>query len=252
MSDPETFEVIPLGNGNFNTSTRFATSLLLVAGGHPILIDCPDPLFRICAEASAKSGRTIDPGRIDDIIITHLHGDHTNGLESLGFWRRFTQERHVRPHIHTSHAAAEKLWQKLEPAMGRATLPGETEEQVHRLEDYYDVSSYAFGERFSVGDVEFETRQTLHSIPCFGFRATYKGRCFGYSCDTAFEQAHIDFLADSHLIFHETGEGFHTPLESLEALPEPIRHKMHLIHLDDDFPGSDRIATVEVGRVYRV
>lgn len=252
MSGPETFEVIPLGNGNFNTSTRFATSLLLLAGGHPILIDCPDPFFRICAEAAEKSGRTIDPGLIDDIVITHLHGDHANGLESLGFWRRFSHERQVRPRIYTSHAAHEKLWQKLEPAMGRATLPGESEEQVHQLEDYYDVSSCGFGERFSVAGVEFVTRLTLHSIPCFGFRATFGGRCFGYSCDTAFEQAHIDFLAESDLIFHETGEGFHTPLESLEALPEEIRRKMHLTHLDDGFTGSDRIATVEVGRVYVV
>jgi ribonuclease BN (tRNA processing enzyme) len=252
LSGPSTFEVIPLGNGNFNTSTRFATSLLLIAGGRPILIDCPDPIFRMCSEAEGKSGRKIDPGLIDDIVITHLHGDHSNGLESLGFWRRFSHERGVRPHIYTSDAVREKLWQKLEPAMGRAMIPGETEEQVHQLEDYYEVSSCGFGERFSIGEVEFETRRTLHSIPCFGFRAAYRGRCFGYSCDTAFEQAHIDFLAGSDLIFHETGEGFHTSLESLEALPEAIRRKMVLVHLDDGFPGSQKIQVAEVSRVYTV
>lgn len=252
MSDTNRFEVVPIGNGNFNSSIRFATSFLIQAGGRSILIDCPDPIFRICAEAGRKCGRSIDPGQIDDIVITHLHGDHTNGLESLGFWRKFINPRNVRPHLYTSHAAAAGLWKKLEPAMGRAMVPGETQEQVYDLSAYYQLSSYEFGEAFSIGEVRFVTRRTLHSIPCFGFCAEYRGRRLGYSCDTAFEQAHIDFLADCDLIFHETGEGFHTPLESLEALPEGLRRKMHLIHLDDEYQPSLKIQTAEVGKVYRV
>lgn len=252
MSASPVFEVIPLGNGNFNSSLRFATSLLLLAGGRPILIDCPDPLFMICSQAAKKSGRSIDLASLDDIVLTHLHGDHANGLEGLGFWRKFNIEGGRRPRIHTSRQAAEGLWKRLEPAMGCALLPGETVEQRYRLEDYFELTAFEIGAAFRVGEVEFVTRRTLHPIPCFGFRATYGGRRFGYSCDTAFDPGHLEFLSGCDLIFHETGEGIHTPLAELEALPEALRRKMHLLHLPDDFPGTRRLGTTEVGRVYTV
>lgn len=252
MSPNSDFEVIPLGNGNFNASLRFATSFLMLAGGRPILIDCPDPLFMICSQAAKKSRRAIDLAAIDDVVLTHLHGDHVNGLESFGFWRKFNQEGGTRPRVHTSRHAGEGLWKRLEPAMGCALLPGETVEQHYRLEDYFEMTTFEIGSAFSVGGVEFVTRRTLHPIPCFGFRATCAGRTFGYSCDTAFDPAHIEFLAQSDLIFHETGEGIHTPLADLEALPEDFRRKLHLVHLDDGFQGSTRLSVTEVGRVYRV
>lgn len=251
MTATARFEVMPLGTGNFFASRRYSTSLLLFAGENTILVDCPDPIFRMLAEAGDRSGRELDPNSFDHIILTHLHGDHSNGLEGFGYWRKFLGNGRPMPIIHTSREAAEALWPKLSASMGEAVLPGRPREH-YGLADYFDVRAHAFGEKFEVCGVEFETRRTLHSIPTFGFRATFAGRRFGYSCDTSYDPDHIAFLEPCDLIFHETDHGIHTPLEKLEALPEPTRKKMRLIHLSDDFMGSSKIEAAEEGRVYSV
>lgn len=215
-----------------------------------ILIDCPEPLLRMFKEASNVSGRDIDVGKIDHIVLTHLHGDHANGLECLGFYQKFTVGRETRPMIYTSNAVAEDLWKRLEPAMGMATMPPDNDVEHYELSDYFGVTSCDFGERFNVGEVEFEIRRTLHFVPCFGFKATYRGKTFGYSCDTTFDPEHIKFLEPSDLIFHETGTGYHAPIEDLEALPDELCAKLHVIHLEDSFAGSEKLPTAQAGKIY--
>jgi ribonuclease BN (tRNA processing enzyme) len=241
-----------MGTGNFFSTRRYHTSLLLLAGEFQVLIDCPDPFFRICADAARASGRKIDPERIDHVIITHLHGDHCNGLEGFGFWRRFCCERPRRPRLYTSHEVARLLWPKLCGAMGEATSLRNGSAERYGLDDYFEVLSFEFGEAFSIGPLRIETFQTRHTLPCFAFRATAGGRTFGYSADTAFDPRLIDFLGPCDLIFHETDFGPHTALEDLESLPEPTRRRMRLIHLDDAFAGSSKIEVAEEGRVYPV
>jgi ribonuclease BN (tRNA processing enzyme) len=247
-----TFEVIPLGTGNFFSTRRFCTSLVLCAGRDMILVDCPDPFFRICARASRKSGRSIDPAGLDDVVLTHMHGDHSNGLEGFGFWRKFHNGSGRKPRIHTSHAVAGVLWSKLSAAMAGGKMPGDLQSDPYDLSTFFELSPHEFGETFEVRGVKFETRRTIHSIPCFGFRATFAGRMFGYSCDTAFDPALIDFLSPCDLIFHETDEGIHTPLERLEELPRDLRGKMRLVHLNDQFAGSRAIRAAKEGKIYRI
>jgi len=56
----------------------------------------------------------------------------------------------------------------------------------------------------------------------------------GWSSDTEFEQAHIDWLSSADLIVHECGLQFkHTRWEDLDTLPEPLKGKIRLIHIPD-------------------
>ncbi len=124
--------------------------------------------------------------------------------------------------------------------------------QSHTLSNYFDVRTIDFGGKATICGIQIQTRRTLHSVPCFGFRATFGGRRLGYSCDTAYDQEMIKFLEPCDLIFHECDEGIHTPLSKLEALPESMRTKIRLIHLNDGFAGSSLIEAAEEGKVYRV
>lgn len=252
MSENEGFEVIALGTGNSFSTKRYCTSIVLRAGGATVLIDCPEPLFRMCSEASRRSGRPIDIESIDHVILTHLHGDHCNGLEGFGFWRKFNAERKSRPTIHTSHAVADLLWRRLSAPMAEAELEPGAPTTRYELADYFDVKPFGFGESFQVEGIDILTRRTHHYVPCFGLLAEFGGRRFGYSCDTTFEAEHVAFLEPADLIFHECDEGYHTSLEDLEALPEATRAKMRLVHLNDDFNGSSKVEAAEDGQLYRV
>lgn len=252
MSEPA-FEVIPLGVGNYFSTFRYCTSLLLCAGGRKVLVDCPDPFFRMTAEAARASGRVLDVEDFDDVVLTHLHGDHCNGLEGFGFWKRFVSRKKARPRLHTSREVASVVWNKLAPAMASSVLPPLGMDDHFGLEDYFEPRVFEIGSTIEVAGIRLETRRTLHTIPTFGFRAEFAGRRFGYSCDTIFDPAMIEFLSPCDLIFHECDRSFiHTRQEDLETLPEAIRRKLRLVHLNDAFAGSELLEPAEAGRIYAV
>jgi ribonuclease BN (tRNA processing enzyme) len=123
--------ILIVGVGDAFTRKHFGSSALIetTAAGGPspsyVLIDCPDLIHRALHEATARARWTVDASNIHDIIITHLHGDHCNGLESFGFFRRITRVQNPgantpKPRLHTSAPVAERLWQRLAPAMDAA------------------------------------------------------------------------------------------------------------------------------------
>ena len=80
------------------------------------------------------------------------------------------------------------------------------------------------------------------------------GRKLGYSADTAFDPALIEFLAQADLIIHETNLGpAHTPYTSLAALPAELRARMRLVHYPDTFDtATSNIVALGEGDVIRV
>jgi ribonuclease BN (tRNA processing enzyme) len=223
-------EIVVIGTGDaFSTGRAGSSAVVLAPGGH-VLIDAPDGLFRALAEASLRSGVRIDPETIDDILLTHLHADHANGLEMFGF-RRWVDRRNGRgclPRLHTPAGVAARLWERLAPSMdqgGSATLA-----------DYFDVRILPEGAACDVAGLSVRQRGTQHSIPCCGFLLSAGGRTLGWSGDTVFDPEHIAWLGAADLIVHETSESaIHTPIAELNALPAEVRRKMRLVHMADDF-----------------
>lgn len=247
--------VLILGVGDAFTRRHFGSSALIEAPDGLVLIDCPDLIHRALYEASQDSAwrPPVDASSVTDILLTHLHGDHCNGLESLGFFRRILRMREAsspRPRLHVSAAVAERLWTRLAPAMdmpmGNAT--------ASRMDEYFEVHVLAPHAPSLVAGLTVHCRPTQHSVPTLGFLVTDGKRGLGWSADTPFEQAHVDWLAAADVIVHESNLGpAHTPIERLNALPEAIRRKMRLIHLPDDFDARQTdIAILREGEVLDV
>ena len=76
-----------VGTGDAFSTERFGSSCVLEGPKGLVLLDCPDSVGHALREAGAASGWKVAATGIDDIILTHLHGDHCNGLESIGFRR---------------------------------------------------------------------------------------------------------------------------------------------------------------------
>ncbi len=233
-----------LGVGDAFTAHHFGTSALVeTTDGRAVLLDCPDPIHRVLREGTR--GR-FGVGDIDDIVITHIHGDHCNGLESFGFWRwmkRLTNADAALPRIWTTPWTAERLWRKLSPAMsGEGRRSGEAGPPTRDLETFFDLRTIEpkpKGAEIEVAGLTIRARWTTHPIPTMGLMISDGRATLGWAGDTAFEPAHIEWLSSADLIVHESNTGpAHTPIEDLNALPDELRRKMRLIHLPDDFDAS--------------
>ncbi len=230
-------QILITGVGDAFTRLHFGSSAVVRAPEGWVLIDCPDLPHRAVHEAAAKAGWPLAAVDIDDIIVTHLHGDHSNGLESLAFARMIRRSRgENRPklRLHINRQSARRVWEKLAPAMDGASTGN-----MRSLDDYFEVHELDPQREAHIAGLTVRCRFTQHPVPTTGLLLSDGNVTFGWSSDTPFEQAHIEWLAQADLIVHEANEGpAHTPIERLNELSAALRRKMHLIHLPDDFDRS--------------
>ena len=246
--------VIPLGVGDFFSQRNYTTTLLVLGGKTRLLIDCPEPVRKVLYESTSAAGEPYDAFDIDAVLLTHLHGDHSNGLEGFGFYRKQFKGSPGRPKLYALAENIENLWEhKLKASMGRSYLPEKGINSVGALENFFEPHAIEPGRRFTIGDLEVEVQRTRHPVPCVGCKVRHGGKTFGYSSDTDYDPELIQFLEESDLIFHECNEGVHTTYDDLARLPEALRKKMRLVHLSDEFDAaSSNIEPAMAGRVYRV
>ncbi len=248
------FRIVPLGVGDAFTALYYSTCVALEADDTLVLIDCPHPIQKMLREAKLQSGVALDPARISAVILTHLHADHCSGLEGLGYWTFFVQQRKLPLYLHADVLA--ELWHG-HLAAGMTHLmpsPGAPTIQMG-LEDYFEIHLLRDDASVPCGPFAIECRKTIHHVPTTALRVHHaaSGRTLGHSADTAFEPALIEWLARADLVVHETNYGVHTPYENLAALPADLRARMRLIHYPDDFDlAASVIEPLHQGRVYNV
>src|SRR3989475_11509017 len=80
--------VTVLGSGDaFGSGGRLHSAYLVETPRHTFLLDCGPTIL----QAFKRSGR--DPGAVDFVLISHLHGDHFGGLPFLFMEYRFEEPR---------------------------------------------------------------------------------------------------------------------------------------------------------------
>lgn len=243
---------IPLGVGDAFSARHYSTCLALEAEGEWLLLECPHPIRKMWAEGTAAAGVPGDVDCIGAVAVSHLHADHSSGLEGLGYISHFVLKRRVRLLVHPAVAA--RLWEgHLAAGMERLLLRAGAEPEPRRLEDYFELIPLDEAAPVTWGPFAVECRRTVHHIPTTAFRVRAGGRSLGYSADTAFDRELIAWLAEADLAIHETNLGVHTPYEDLAALPPELRARMRLVHYLDDFDAAgSAIEPLRQGRLYEV
>ncbi|HEY3234712.1 MAG TPA: MBL fold metallo-hydrolase, partial [Polyangiaceae bacterium] len=227
------FEVVVLGVGDTFSEMHHSTALLLVCDGLHLAVDCPDMYRSVLRSASERSGRSIAIWDIDHVLITHVHGDHMNGLEGIAFYKHFVEGKRV--NLVTSPEVRASIWdQRLKSSMG--TLWNGNQFLDMGFDSYFEHIALGWSSDITVGPFRIKSYRTIHHVPTSALLVEAGGRVFGYSSDTAFDPELIAFLSPAQLIIHETNLGpAHTPYSALAALPGELRARMRLIHYSDAF-----------------
>jgi len=238
-----------VGTGDAFSTERYGSSCVIEAPKGHLLVDCPDLVGRALRDASEASGWKVAATTIDDIVVTHLHGDHCNGLESIGF-RRWLMHRNTGsplPRLHCWKPVADRLWERLAPAMDQGGKA--------RLCDYFEVHLLDPDTESRIAGLTVLCRPTDHSVPTIALRFQSHGRTLAWSSDTPFDPDLVHWLQDgADLIVHETSPPpTHTPIELLNALPDRVRERMRLMHMPDGFdPACTDIRCLRQGEVVQV
>ena len=245
--------LLPLGTGNAFSALSYSSCLALETEGRWLLVDCPHPVLKMMREASLASGLTLSPADVQAVALTHLHADHVSGLEGLAYYNYFFLHRRLALLAHKS--VSEYLWmghlaagmQFSRPALDAAVVE-------HHFAEYFDLHNLPDGQAVSSGPFTVSTFPATHSVPTTALFIEAAGRKFGYSADTVYNPALIDWLARADLIVHEAnGDYPHTPYERLAALPEDLRKKMRVIHYPDGFdPPGREVELLRQGESYWV
>jgi ribonuclease BN (tRNA processing enzyme) len=249
------FELMMNGVGDAFSRIHWGTSFLLRREGFVLAVDCPDSYRRALLDNAfpKADGEPIDVGDIDAMWLTHLHGDHVNGLEMAACFKRFAFGAPLT--LYTSPEAARDLWpRRLQASLG--VLYDGTDWVEQRREDFLDVHVVGWGEPVEIGPFTVTTRPTVHHLAATAMRITDGESTLAYSCDTAFDPELIAWLAPgADLILHETSMGpAHTPIEELAGLDAELRERMLVAHYPDAFAGSqiDGLTLAEQGAIYTV
>ncbi|MCG7383884.1 MBL fold metallo-hydrolase [Paenibacillus sp. ACRRY] len=215
-----------LGTGDMFSVEQHHNSMLTEFGGTHLVIDFP--------ESNAKALKEVGFPMTDihNVFITHLHEDHINGVQMLGYYSQIVGDRKPRLFIHEQ--LVEPLWSILSPGM-RYTTDGE-----RTMSDYYDIVPLSDGGTFELGGVTFETFRTQH-VPGMVSNGILAKPYFYYSADSTLDQERVEqAAADVQLIFHECHMHdlvikSHTSLKDLEQLPAEVRQKTVLMHYHDEY-----------------
>lgn len=242
-----------LGVGDTFTEKHVTHALLLEHDGFRLAIDCPDSYRRVLRQArdrlaDAAHAATLDLFAIDDVLVTHVHGDHMNGLEGVAYFKYFAQNKRL--NLHTVAPVKEGLWEhRLVSSMGRL-WNGQTFRDL-AFEDYFAWSEVPLDRTTTIGPFTVRARLTKHHVPTSALLVECAGRCIGISSDTAFDPELIAFLSSADIVVHETNYGpAHTAYGDLLGLDDAVKRKMRLIHYPDEFDiASSEIPALVEGQV---
>ncbi|MBP7230541.1 MAG: cAMP/cGMP-dependent 3',5'-cyclic-AMP/GMP phosphodiesterase [Syntrophaceae bacterium] len=228
---PPLFGVTTLGAGHGFDPHADTSGLIIWVNRRGIMVDPP-------VNASEKLlALGVSPKLIENVVLTHCHADH-----DAGTLQKILQEGTV--NLYTTKTIYRSFMKKAE------ALTGIEESLLSGLVHFYPVF---IGKPMIIDGGRFHFNYTLHSIPTISIQASLSGKSMVYSSDTMNDPQYIeqlyqegilsknrrDFLLnfawDHDVIFHEAGiPPIHTPLSYLCSLPEQVRKRMYLVHVNPE------------------
>ena len=217
-------KIFILGVGNAFSTDHYSTCFVVQSkDGFNLAVECPHPYLKMLKE-TPKAPKIED---IDNFIITHLHSDHCNGLETIGFYKKFVENKVLK--VRMGFNESENHKDMVSPSMCKM-LVGDAIVKAS-VEDYFDY----YPTNGKIGPFTIHSYCTTHHIPSKALLINEGDKMIGFSGDTKFDPKLIEWLSKADFILHEVGEGYgHTSIKKLVELPDNIKRKIRLIHYPDN------------------
>jgi len=198
------FKITLLGTGTpIPRPDRFGPSTLVEAGEQTLLID-------------AGRGATIrlyqlkvPIGRIDALLLTHYHSDHTNGLPDVWLtgWLKSFYARRSSPFRVIGPTGAKALMDNLERAYAADIRIRLIDEQLPPAGVKVEVTEFdTDGVVYDRGGLKVTAFEVDHGDvikPAYGYRFDYGGRAVVHSSDTRYNANVIKHGTGVDLLIHE-------------------------------------------------
>ena len=228
-----------LGSGDaFGSGGRLQTCLLVEGEGGRLLVDCGATSL----VALRRAG--IDPGTIDAVALTHLHGDHFGGLPFVildGQFRRRTSALTI--------AGPRGTRERVEAAM-EIFFPGSTGVARRFALEYVELTD---GVARHVGGMTVTAFEVTHAsgAPAHALRVADGARVVAYSGDTEWTDRLVDAARDADLFVCEAYSydrpvKFHLDHETLRGHRDALRaRRILLTHMAPDMLAHQADAAFE-------
>src|SRR5262245_32100146 len=204
MNASPDFRVTLLGTGvPTPRPDRFGLSTLVEAGGHTLLIDAG----RGAAIRLFELG--VPMGRIDALLLTHYHSDHTSGIPDVWLtgWLSSFYGRRARPFRVIGPRGARELMSNLEKAYAADIAIRIADEKLPPEGVAIAVEEFARdGVVYEADGVRVTAFEVDHGDvikPAYGYRIDYGGRAAVISGDTRYNENVVKYGAGADLLIHE-------------------------------------------------
>src|SRR5260370_22379730 len=177
--------IVALGVGDAFSARYYSSCLAVGAESAWLLVDCPHPIRKILRESGSAAGVALDVGDFAAVVVTHLHADHSSGLEGFGYLAHLVLPRRARLLAHPDVLA--EVWDgHLAAGMRRLLEPERLTARDLTLRDYFDAPPLAKTAAVDVGPFSIECRRDIHHIPTTARGLRGGGHTSIASADTLF------------------------------------------------------------------
>lgn len=208
--------VTVLGSGDaFGSGGRAHSAYLIDAPGGTFLLDCGPTVL----QSLKRAGR--DPGEIDFVLLSHLHGDHFGGVPFL-FMEYLFETPRSRPLVIYGPRDTERRVRGLFAALYEDAAHKPMAFQVR----YAEVAPGTTSSTDGVGIVPFRVPHVADLI-CFGYRLEIAGRTIIYSGDSGWTDEFVAQARGADLFLCECST-YETSLPIHISYPEIAAHAAEL------------------------